>query len=332
MLHASRIALTTALVASMSTPSVAFAGETGLQLRRAEEPAEDDSQTRAREAFREGKKAFRLGKFEEAITKFEEAYGLTGNATVLFNIALAYERLGENKNDPQALRNARTTYQNYLGELLKSDLREMEASDADDKQGEIEAAIKKLDIRIETLEAEEEARREREAAAAAAAAAQQAGEERAAAESEQDRRDALMKKSKLWLGVGAGVGGVLTAAGAGLAAAFAVQGNTLTDDLTKATSDYVGGGCNPPSTPTASDCDQQWSNIQALRDDGKRANTMSLAVGVPVAVVGLAVVGLGVGLSLKYKKQARGMGTASEEAASVSLLPTSRGLVLSGRF
>jgi tetratricopeptide (TPR) repeat protein len=327
--------LASTLVASLSFPSTALAGDMqgtaqrvnsshepaaeGAEASTTEEaPAEATASDEARAAYKAGKTAFRLGRFEEAIPKFEEAYALSGNAAVLFNIALAYERLGENKKDVQALRNAKTAYQNYLGEIRKNDLLDPDA--ARETTEKIEGTIARIDGQIEVLEAESEAARN--AAEGPETGAAQVPDDR------EERRAALMKKSKLWLGAGAGAGGVLLAAGAALTVVFGQQGKKASDALAEDFDAYNANNCGTASQMGTS-CQDTYNDIQDHKTEGDRANTMLFAVGLPVTVVGAAVLGAGVGMGLKFRKQAGALG---EETPSVSVLPSLGGLVLQGRF
>ena len=329
MSKAPLIVLASALAASLSLPRTALASEADRELDSVsvsdepeaeaaapEEaaPEEAAASDEARAVYKAGKTAFRLGKFEEAIPKFEEAYALSGSAAVLFNIALAYERLGENKKDVQALRNAKTAYQNYLGEVRKNDLLDVDAAAETTKK--LEATISRIDDHIEQLEAE------KKAAEGAATAAAVVPDDRG------ERRAALMKKSKLWLAGGGGAGGVLTAAGAALTVVFGLRGKSASDSLGTKIAEYNGSGCGT-AAQTGGGCQEIWDEMQTLKSDGSSANTMLYAVGLPVTIVGVAVLGAGVGMGLKFRKQA---GAIGEEPPSVSVLPSLGGLVLQGRF
>lgn len=333
------IVLASTLVASLSLPSTAIAGDlqgTAQHVNEPDEPAAEDAEEStteevakeapaeagadddARAAYKAGKTAFRLGRFDEAIPKFEEAYALSGNAAVLFNIALAYERLGENKKDVQALRNAKTAYQNYLGEVRKNDL--LDPDTASETTEKIEGTIARLNEEIESLDAEAEAARQ--AAEGPGTGAAQVPDDR------EERRAALMKKSKTWLGVGAGAGGVLVAAGAALTVVFGQQGKKASDALKADFDAYNANNCGTASQ-MGTTCQDTYNDIQDRKSEGDRANTMLFAVGLPVTIVGAAVLGAGVGMGLKFRKQAGALG---EETPSVSVLPSLGGLVLQGRF
>ncbi len=336
----SLVVLSSMLTVSLSLPNAAFAASDGGDVdalrgwvEPAEEPAEEeeaeaeadaeadaepaeDSATseEAKQLYKDGKTAFRLGKFEEAIGKFEQAYAISGAAALLLNIALANQRIGENRKDVQALRNSRTAYQNYLGEIRKNDL--LDPSKVQLEEQKLDETIRALDARIGELEAETKASEEAENADGILVPDTAA------------RRAALMKKSKLWLAGGGGGGAVLTAAGAALTVVFGLRGKSASDSMATEISAYNGNGCGT-SAQTGTTCQETWDRIQSLKSDGDKANMLLYAVGLPVTVVGVAVLGAGVGMGLKFRKQA---GAIGEEPASVSVLPSLGGLVLQGRF
>lgn len=74
----------------------------------AQSPA-PDAEARARELFQAGADAMRQGRYESALASFEEAGRLSDRAGLLFNIALAHERL---RHDREALAH----YERYLAE------------------------------------------------------------------------------------------------------------------------------------------------------------------------------------------------------------------------
>ena len=98
----------------------------------------------ARKLFFQGDRLYEEGKYEEAVAAFEKAYELSHRPELLFNLANAYERLGQYE------------------EALRS-LRDFEPSAP-------EADRPKIAERIKTLEARAEERRQRESEKAAAPA------------------------------------------------------------------------------------------------------------------------------------------------------------------
>ncbi len=80
------------------------------QQEAAAEDAVDPADAQAREVFRRGAAAFGEGRYEDALAAFEEAYRLSGRAVLHFNLALAHDRL---RQDRQALE----AYERYLAEV-----------------------------------------------------------------------------------------------------------------------------------------------------------------------------------------------------------------------
>src|SRR4051794_9887712 len=64
----------------------------------------------ARQAFEEGRRAYNVGQFQEAIAAFEQSYRLSGDPTLLFNLAQSHRQAGQ-------LEAAVNAYRAYLREL-----------------------------------------------------------------------------------------------------------------------------------------------------------------------------------------------------------------------
>lgn len=64
----------------------------------------------AREAFEQGREAYEDGRFEEALVLFRRSHRLSGNPVLLYNVALAADRL---RRDREAL----DAYRSYLDEV-----------------------------------------------------------------------------------------------------------------------------------------------------------------------------------------------------------------------
>jgi hypothetical protein len=93
------------------------------------EPAPPIDRTAANAAFHEGLRAFNLGQWEEAVAGFEKSYKLSGDPSLLFNVAQAQRLAGHRKE-------ALIAYKAYLREnpdtphreLVEAKMRELEAS------------------------------------------------------------------------------------------------------------------------------------------------------------------------------------------------------------
>ena len=67
----------------------------GTEAYAEEPPAATDDQLRAKELYGNGVTLYEEGLYEDAIAAWEQAYALSNKALLLYNIANAYERLGE---------------------------------------------------------------------------------------------------------------------------------------------------------------------------------------------------------------------------------------------
>ncbi len=66
-----------------------------LSLLMTEPALAQDSDARARELYENGAMLYEEGRYEDAIAAWEEAYDLSERAALLYNIANAYERIGD---------------------------------------------------------------------------------------------------------------------------------------------------------------------------------------------------------------------------------------------
>lgn len=76
---------------------------------------------RAKRHYQRGSEAFDVGRFDEAIKELEESYRLSGESVLLFNIAKAYEKLGDLE---EAIRHYRD-YVDLTGNLSDEDKAEV---------------------------------------------------------------------------------------------------------------------------------------------------------------------------------------------------------------
>ncbi len=84
-------------------------------------PAQPSAVDRAKRHYQRGSEAFDVGRFDEAIKELEESYRLSGESVLLFNIARAYEKLG---NLEEAMRHYRD-YVDLTGNLSEEDKAEV---------------------------------------------------------------------------------------------------------------------------------------------------------------------------------------------------------------
>ncbi len=79
------------LIASMTEPALA-------------DPKRDDAEKRAQKLFQVGDDHYAAGRYEEAVVHFQQAYELSQQPALLFNMANAYERMGEYEKAAEHLR------------------------------------------------------------------------------------------------------------------------------------------------------------------------------------------------------------------------------------
>lgn len=286
-------------------------------------PAAQDPQAQAKRLYEEGKTAYRLGKFKDAVEKFEAAYAASGLPTILFNVGLAYERLYTTSNDVAHLRKAIAVLENFLLEVQKDpNLGE---------PSEVEAQIAAIRQKIDDHDNREAAK----AAAAAEAKRKADAQNRQQQQQQQDQQDEGpkgpmgpdpgQKDRKLGLilvGVGAGVG----VAGGALGAVFGARGGGFVDELEDSYDVSDSMGCQDP--PTTSDCVALEEQQDAIRRNGKQANTLTYAFAIGGSVAGIALIGAGAGIFMRGKKRT----SKWKNGNDLSIAPTGRGFVLSGRF
>lgn len=93
--------LSLALIAALAPSQFAFAQDTDVPASAEDAPVDSDEQ--ARSLYLRGDRLYSEGRYEEATAAFQESYDLSGRPGLLFNIANAYERLGQLEEALQAL-------------------------------------------------------------------------------------------------------------------------------------------------------------------------------------------------------------------------------------
>jgi tetratricopeptide (TPR) repeat protein len=92
----------------------------------AQDPAPASSEDRAKELYNNGVTLYDEGRYEDAIAAWEAAYELSGKALLLFNIANAWERIGEYDRAIDALSRYRAFAPADEKELLDRRMRNLE--------------------------------------------------------------------------------------------------------------------------------------------------------------------------------------------------------------
>lgn len=300
--------------AAIPLPAIAAAQDPGA-------PAQDDT-VRAKQLYQEGKTAYRLGNFDVAVEKFEGAYAISELPTILYNIGLAYERLYTTSNDVAHLRKSKVLLQNFLLETQK----DLSLGDPGEVKQQIELVDKKIDAheqRIAERESGIEAEREK---------ARRAQEEAETAKARLDEIDQIpvgsdpgkldRRRGGAFIGMGVAAG-VLGGVGAWL---YGMQGQNFEDDYKANVAENTLIGCADPSDNVH--CEALEEQRAGLERNGEKANDLALAVGISGAVVGVALIGTGIGLMVRGNKRTKKWKGGSD----LSIAPTGRGLVLSGRF
>ncbi len=303
----------TLAVATATAPLPVFAG-----------PGAADPQAEAKRLYEEGRTAYRLGNFADAVEKFEAAYAASGLPTILFNVGLAYERLYTTSADVAHLRKAVAVLENFLLEVQK------DPSLGDPT--EVENQIKTIKQKIEDHDNKEAAR------AAAAEEERRKAAEDARKQNEGGDGDGDVdaptgpvgpdpgagdrRLGAILMGVGGGVG----VAGAAGAIAFGIQGQNFEDDLVQSYANSDAAGCVDPSDST--DCANLADQQEKLRNNGSTANTLTLAFGIGGGIAGIALIGAGAGIFMRGKNRT----SKWKNGNDLSIAPTGRGFVISGRF
>lgn len=286
-------------------------------------PEDTGSMERAKVLFKEGFTASRLGKFEEALAKFEEAYGLSGKPLLLFNIGLTLRSMGERDRDVARLREARAMFKNFIRETQRDPSLAQQVDP--DAVAESIAAVNKL---IEELEREDAERADAEARRAAEVAAAQAAYEPVGA----DPGTPFRKRGNMWLGIGAGGGGVLTATGLALVAVFGAQAGAADVEARNNEQDQATFACDNPLDASVLTCLNLVQDAEAINARGTRAQRNMLAIGLPVAVVGVGLLGTGVALGILQRNKGKEKTRAWREGPRAFVVPTLGGVTVQGRF
>ncbi len=147
----------------------------------------DSVEEEARALFVAGRSAFDAGRYDDALERFQRSYELSPRPALLYNVAVALDRL---RRDQDAL----DAYERYLRTVEDTDERRT-----------IEGRIDALHAAIEERRAEHEHEREAQAAANARVAPDEPG-------THEDDRGSVASKWWFWTIVGLAVAGGATAA------------------------------------------------------------------------------------------------------------------------
>lgn len=284
-------------------PTAANASRPGVPLAMRVSP---DTDKTPEALYAEGKRAYRLGRFEEAVTKWELAYDKSERSLLLYNIALAYKGRYSISGDVEDLRKARAVMKNFF--IIAQADPDVDADDAEARIAEIDGMI------------------------ADALANPDPGPNPDPPPPDPPRPyepEGADPGKKLRVAGAAtlGGGGLLTVTGAVLGIYFGVRGQEFSDRLRQLQVERL----DVCSDPSSVECADQDAAIESARKNGRSANLgLGLALGVGG---GLGVVALGAGaiLFVQGNRRSREWKTGTV-AGNLRVLPTGRGLVVSGRF
>lgn len=263
--------------------------------------------------YEEGRKDYNQKFTKSAIEKFEEAYKCSKDPLILYNIGLAYKRLYETEKQPELLEEAKKALTAYVDAIAQDP-----SLGADPE--EVKPILAEIDQELERV---------------APKPVEPEGPEEPPAP-EVPPVDPGKKLRGVGIGLLAG-GGVLTAVGVGVGAAFGAKGRSLGAELNDPGGVYTQldeamCGLTPAEDSPSADgskCDSLRTQREDLKSRGASANGIAVGFTV-VAVVGL---GLMIGGAVAFAKGKRlSADWESSRQARVRVLPSLGGLMLQGRF
>lgn len=256
--------------------------------------------------YEEGKKAYRLGNFDEAVQKWEKAYDLSERSLLLYNISLAYKGRFGISGDIEDLRKAKAVMKNFF--IIAQADPDVEADDAEERIAELDTMIADAEANRPIPPPKKEDPKP---------------EPKPMGPQGPDPGRTLRIAGAVTMGAG----GLLGVTGAVLGIYFGVRGQEFSDELRQLQADRDTFCGDPDST----ECAQQDANIETARSNGRKANVglgLSLGIGVGLGVLalpaGIAMYVVGNNRTREWKKGGR--------VGQLRIVPTGRGLALSGRF
>ncbi len=310
-----RACLVTLLVSSLALPSTALAGPrhgsaftSAAALATRAVLVAPDAGKPPEVLYEEGKKAYRLGKFAEAVQKWEEAYDKSERPLLLYNIALAYKSLYGISGDVEDLRKARAVMNNFL--VIAQADPDVEADDAEERIAELDRMIADAKANVPPPDDPEPD--------------EPKDEPKPITPMGQDPGRTLRIAGAATMGGG----GLLLVTGSVVGIFLGVKGQEFSDELRQLQAEREDiCGTNEESTA----CRQQDANIDTARNNGRKAN---LGLGLSLGIGGgLGLVALTAGAILFVQGNRRSAEWKRTGVAKhLRLVPTGRGLALTGRF
>lgn len=286
-------------------PTIATASSPAVPLSMRAAPPTD---TAPEVLYDEGKRAYRLGRFEEAVTKWEQAYDKSERSLLLYNIALAYKGRYGISGNVDDLRKARAVMKNFL--IIAQADPDVDADDAADRIDEIDAMIAEALANPPDTDGPKEVTPPVDVPRPFEPEGEDPG-----------------KKLRIAGAATMGGGGLLTVTGAVLGIYFGVRGQEFSDQLRQLQVERI----DVCATPGSQECADQDAAIDSARSNGRSANLrMGLAFGI-AGGLGLVAVGAGAVVFVQGNRRTADW-KAGTVAGSLRVVPTGRGLAVSGRF
>jgi hypothetical protein len=258
--------------------------------------------------YQEGAKDYRLGRFAEAVKKWEEAYDKSERPLLLYNISLAYKGLYGITGDVNDLRKARAVMDNFL--IVAQADPDVEEDDAPELIAEIDRMIADHKANVPPPEPDPDEPKD---------------EPKPMGPTGPDPGRTLRIAGAATMGGG----GLLVVTGSVVGIFLGVKGQEFSDELRQlqAERDDICDG-----DEGSLECRQQDANIETARNNGRKAN---LGLGLSLGIGGgLGLVALTAGAILFVQGNRR---TAEWKRTGIAkhqlrIVPTGRGLAISGRF
>lgn len=259
--------------------------------------------------YEEGKKAYRLGNFDVAVQKWEKAYDLSEQSLLLYNISLAYKGRYGLSGDVEDLRKARAVMNNFLI-IAKADP-EIDPDDAVERIAELDQMIADFEANRPPPPPDDPKPKEEDDPKPMGPEGPDPG-----------------RTLRIAGAASLGAGGLLVVSGAVLGIFYGVRGQEFSDELRQLQAERDSMCADPDSTI----CMQQDANIDTARNNGRKANLgLGLALGIGGGL-GLVALGAGAILFVQGNRKTAAWRQTGFARRQLRVVPTGRGLAVSGRF
>lgn len=270
------------------------------------EPGGETDADKARQLYRDGEKDYRRGRFKDALAKFEQSYDLSEQPLLLYNIALAHQKLYGVTGDIGDLRRSRAVLDNFM--LFAEKDPSIDRTDATRLMAEVDAMIEKAE-----------------------AEADDPGDPDIVVPPPdlppEPTGSDPGRKSRIAGAVVMGTGGVLIVAGAVAGIFYGIKGSEFAAEVRQLDADQMAACAEGTESR---ECRQNESDIDFARSNGRAAN---LGLGLSLGLGGgLGLVALATGAVLFVQGNRRTKEWRAGTRPGVWLVPSPRGLAIRGRF